>query len=230
MNLGWNQNVKCTWTQHNHLLHLQWHLFWSRFPTHSNSINPRENIVEDLLNIYNNRVYIRCFYRRHTSLPFNTNCLSQSVFGQLLYNLRINPCKNQDCCFGGHRELGRRSLGRLACIESRKDWETNKPVLYFWMLAEIWLQKHLHIIRSVDTKLVSNGPDWCVAVSVGHHPTNAKVADLSPSQGPWLVGRPAPHLGICKKHWLQFLSHNDGSLPLFLPPFPVSKSKEVKSF
>lgn len=57
----------------------------------------------------------------------------------------------------GHRELGRRLLGELACIESRKDRETNKMILYSECLLKICLGKHLHRIRSMDSKLLSNG-------------------------------------------------------------------------
>lgn len=61
-----------------------------------------------------------------------SNCHSQSVTRQLLYNWSINPCKIQNWCFRGCRECGKESPRRAVMYkESTKDWETNKIVLSF---------------------------------------------------------------------------------------------------
>ena len=54
---------------------------------------------------------------------------------------------------------------------------------------------------------------------------NQRVAGSIPSQGTCLGCGPGPQLGACEMQ-----PHNDVSLPPFLPPFPFSENKEIKSF
>ena len=64
----------------------------------------------------------------------------------------------------------------------------------------------------------------CVAQLVGHHPAKQKVMGLIPDQGtclglrfcPWSCAYKMPQINV---------SHIDVSLPLFLPPIPLSKNK-----
>ena len=54
---------------------------------------------------------------------------------------------------------------------------------------------------------------------IGCWPANQKVTGSIPSQGTCLGCRPGTQLGVCKRQPISV------SLPLFLPPFPLSKNK-----
>ena len=60
-------------------------------------------------------------------------------------------------------------------------------------------------------------------------PEGQGVAGLIPSQGTHLGYGPVPQLGACERQLIDVsLSHIDDYL-LLLPPFPLSKNKEINS-
>ena len=62
-----------------------------------------------------------------------------------------------------------------------------------------------------------------VAQWIEHWPANQSVAGLIPSQGTCVDFGPGPHRRCARGNYtLMFLS-------LFLPPFPLSKNKLIKS-
>ena len=69
-----------------------------------------------------------------------------------------------------------------------------------------------------------------VAQWTEHHPANQKVAGLIPGQGTCLGCGPGPQLGACESQLIDISLPIHVSLHLFLPPFPLSKNKEIKSF
>ena len=60
----------------------------------------------------------------------------------------------------------------------------------------------------------------------GHCPAKQRVASLIPRQGTLLGCGFGPGLGCVQEATDLFLSHIDSSLPLSLPPYPLSLSKK----
>ena len=56
-------------------------------------------------------------------------------------------------------------------------------------------------------------------------PVNQKVIGLIPGQGTCLGGWPGSQWGSVRGNQSMYLSHISVSLPLFLPPVPLSKNK-----
>ena len=70
----------------------------------------------------------------------------------------------------------------------------------------------------------AKGPGWCSSVD-WVWAVKQRVAGSIPSQGTCLGCGPGPQWGPSDRQ-----PHIDVSLPLFVPPFPLSKNKQIKSW
>ena len=79
------------------------------------------------------------------------------------------------------------------------------------------IELHFYILAMNTWRTES--PRWYGSV-VECQPANQRITSSIPIQGTCLSCRPGPQEGSCERQ-----PHTDVSLPLFFPPFPLSKKK-----